>query len=693
MDAFRIRFPVWLVVLGMSLAGCADGEGKKEFVPTIARAPEDPLAGGDVAGCPVYLEERCDGGKLMRCEIYDVEDEAFVDQPDPLLRRVFLYDRWYDLFSSPAGLTAERVFLGDMPGSAPESEWTAGENFSGWAGSGDAAIWTGAALVSDVFRYTQTGTEADYQRVEDKVRTLLRNFEVTGIPGYLARYHYLLLPDGGPTGDEPILEYGDPATAGPRDNPIESLDMEGLPGVYTTGVPDGSGGFVQGTPMWHGHPSIDQYTGPMTAFPLVYNLLRDEELKAKIVHHMTCYLKRLRRLEIINLKRNPDIREELTKYFAGTNPKFDPGDPDLMNLSKLVVYYNAGFNRANAGSFDRSCPATVALEPTRVLDAAGENFMVEMLELALDLEDPDEPRPGQIDHFYIANVRGGDASHLMHLAAMAYVFTGDEQYRTFLYDELIKNLQTAEVAKTMMAFRLPDWCFKFYGDHITYQTHWQFITMLGDSELKDDMIQVMEEEALQKALYNHHSAKFNVMYASTVPDGVSQSRDQAIETAVRQLELFGGNDGVVDAVLEAPRRTYSMDRAAVIANLPAGVELRCPTEQERATCEQGGDIFGIPLEQEIISYQCDGRPGECVMQDGMCTEAIASAGLPPDLRRYADFMWQRSPFDIGAAYSIEGQKQSPGRDLSEPYWMARHYGFITEGRGQVLAWREVGNCP
>jgi hypothetical protein len=77
----------------------------------------------------------------------------------------------------------------------------------------------------------------------------------------------------------------------------------------------------------------------------------------------------------------------------------------------------------------------------------------------------------------------------------------------------------------------------------------------------------------------------------------------------------------------------------------------------------------------------------------MCTQAIASQGLPPDLRRYGDFMWQRSPFDIGAAYGVEGHRQSPGRDLSEPYWMARHYGYITEGRGQVLAWREVGNCP
>ena len=59
-----------------------------------------------------------------------------------------------------------------------------------------------------------------------------------------------------------------------------------------------------------------------------------------------------------------------------------------------------------------------------------------------------------------------------------------------------------EVALTMLAFRLPDFCFKFYGDHITYGTHWQLITMLPESDLKQSMIRVMEEELWQKGLWN-----------------------------------------------------------------------------------------------------------------------------------------------------------------------------------------------
>ena len=129
------------------------------------------------------------------------------------------------------------------------------------------------------------------------------------------------------------------------------------------------------------------------------------------------------------------------------------------------------------------------------------------------------------------------------------------------------------------------------------------------------------------------------------------------------------------------------------SHLPAGITIRCPTEEDRAACEDGITLFGIPMESDVITHACDGRPGECTLSEGVCAEGLASEGLPASLRIYADFMWQRSPFDIGNPHAVDGQVQSPGRDLSEPYWMARHYGFITAGAGQVLAWRDTGACP
>ncbi|MBI2373351.1 MAG: hypothetical protein HYV07_05075 [Deltaproteobacteria bacterium] len=678
------NLPIAALALGLASA-CSEEIVTVPFQlhETVASIGPDPLAGTGQTSCPVYEAEACEAGEKRRCAVFDTTSKSFVDQPDPLLRRVFLYDRWYDLYTSPLGLTMERLFDGPMPGSAPEADWVS--HFAGWAGAGDAAIWTGVALVSDFFRYTQTRTEADYQRMEAKTRALVRNFEVTGAPGYLARYHWLLVPEGTPQSDQLILERGE-ASLGDVSMPLPSVDIEGLPDEYKNGVPDGQGGLVPPRPYWDGDPSIDQYTGPMVAFPLVYPHLRDDALKAKLVQHLTCYLKRLERIEIRNLRSRPDLIAELQEAFGGSGLKLDPGDPNPAQLDTMVWYVLPGINSKNYAGYDRACPAHVQLEASRVYDALSPTFESELLGLAQDINRSTRTRQTQIDHFYIPSIRGGDASHLMHLAAVAYHLTKDDEYLSFLFEELIGKIQADKVALTMMAFRAPDACFKFYGDHITYGTHWQFLTMLEESPLRTTMLKVMEEEIWQKAMWNHHNAKADVLYASTVPP--TASHDDAVRSLAAQLTSFGGNGGVD----EAPRRTHNRTAQSIIDRLPEGITVRCPTETERVQCETETTLLGFPLESKQITYECDGRPGECRFEDGKCTEGLASEGLPTPLRAYADFLWQRSPFNLGDAFSVDGQKQSPGRDLGEPFWMARSYGFVGQGRDQVLAWKPSGSC-
>jgi hypothetical protein len=470
---------------------------------------------------------------------------------------------------------------------------------------------------------------------------------------------------------------------------MPSIDVEGLPEAYRLGVPDGAGGRTMGTAYWNGDPSIDQYTGPMIAFPLAFNLLRDEALKTRMTQHLTCYLKRLERIEIRNLRARPDLLTEIRTFFGGTGLRLDPDDPNLEEIDTMIWYVHPGINRDNHQSFVGNCPSTVATEPTQVIDALSESFELDVLSLSSQINRSNRTGQRQIDHFYIINLRGGDASHLIHLAATAYYLTRDPQYLRFLFDELIGKVGADAVARTMMAYRLPDSCFKFYGDHITYSTHWQLLTMLPPGDLKDQMIRVMEEEVWQKAMFNHRNAKANLMYATTVPPERASERDRAISEALEQLQSFGGNGGA----LEAPRRTHPRSRQEIIDQLPAGTTVRCPSEDERRACEQELTLLGFPLESAIISRDCDGRPGECTFADGKCADGLASRGLPAPLRAYADFMWQRSPFQIGDNHAVDGQLQSPGRDLAEPYWMARYYGLIEAGAGQVLAWREAGSCP
>lgn len=178
------------------------------------------------------------------------------------------------------------------------------------------------------------------------------------------------------------------------------------------------------------------------------------------------------------------------------------------------------------------------------------------------------------------------------------------------------------------------------------------------------------------------------MIAGTVPDAMAPNKAALLAEALESLHALGGSGGVLDD----PRRSYSIDPQYAIDHLPEGTVVDCPTEAERQLCEQGITLFGITVEQKKITVECTGAPTDCPVEGGLCVRALASYGVPMDLRVHEDFMWQRNPYKLGSAHGMEGAEQSPGLDLIEPYWVARAYGFITEGKGQVLAWRDGGSC-
>ena len=178
-------------------------EPSEPVLPTlVTRAPltkpEDPLADSSVQSCATYLEERCVAGALSRCDLYDPANEAYVDDPPALLHRAMLFDRWRDLYNSPDGQAIDRDFLSPTLAGTPESDWGSLDNFKCYCGAGDGGIWTGWSVVSAILRYSETGTRAEYERMEEQVRQLLTMWEVTEIPGYLSRYHYLRFEEGAP---------------------------------------------------------------------------------------------------------------------------------------------------------------------------------------------------------------------------------------------------------------------------------------------------------------------------------------------------------------------------------------------------------------------------------------------------------------------------------------------------------------
>ncbi|MBU1432210.1 hypothetical protein KKF91_16865, partial [Myxococcota bacterium] len=638
----------------------------------IFEAPADPLAGAEVEGCAIFEEARCGVGRTREiCDIYDPQAGAFDAAPDPLLRRAYLYDRWYDLHASPDGQTAERLFTMRMDPGTPEAVWADPQYLAQWGGAGDSAIWTGTALNAFILRYLHTGAEADYQRMEDKARVMLRFFEVTRIPGYLSRHHYLLVPEGTPAHPDHIYRWDQ---GGDDHRDIE--DPEGLgflPDHYLSGV---------GTPRWSGDPSIDQMNGPMVAFPMVYGLLRDEALKARLAYQMICYLHRLRRIEIHNLQENAEALNAVRQYFAGNELNLDPDDMSFDDINTVVMYVHPQINTQNEDSYDHECGEFIQTTPWRVLDGASPSFIIDLITLAQDMS-REENRPNQINHFYIPSLRGGDAVHMMHLTLMAYAFTGDARYARFLSEELLGRIGAAEVAATMSALIPPKFCRKFYGTNIIGGPLWAFNNLLDDdSALGIYMEQVMRTEMWDKECADLGNVNFNLMFAGCVrPEIGGEARAAALREALETLPRFGGNGGILDD----PRRSYARGFDEVVAALPEGIDVECPTEAQRAFCEQPIEVFGLSVPGARIAYPCAGASGECVMADGLCTTGAASAPLPPELRRWGDYTWQRSPYDIGETHA-DGRAQSPGTDYSEQYWMARFYGFI-EGAPRALAWR------
>ncbi len=279
--------------------------------------------------------------------------------------------------------------------------------------------------------------------------------------------------------------------------------------------------------------------------------------------------------------------------------------------------------------------------------------------------------------------------------------TGDEQYREFLYKELIGNIDTVRVAHTVGAFDTPKYCKKYYGDQITYGPWWAFIHLLGDSDLKTEMMKVFHNELWDKLVKFNGNVDFNIMYAGVVDPELAVDREVALAYAMDQLPWMGGNGGVVmgepenPVWLDEPRRSYTNSQEAILAAMPEEIQAVCPTQDEVDACAAEVEIMGIKMGNLTgwKPFDC-GLEGEmnCTVTEGKCVYKQTSTPLPVHLRNYTDYLWQRNPFAIGSWAEANGKRQYAGSDLSVPYYNALRYGFVTESAGQVLGWREVGPC-
>ena len=169
---------------------------------------------------------------LMLAQTALAVDEIYLED------KALEYDWWYQEYCCMGyGGVTEVVF---------EDEQLT--TFKELGGAGDSTIWTGTYLAGQAFRYAVTGDEDAKQNAIDTVMALHTHLQITGEPGYIARY------------------------AAPIEWPFDELYTPSH-SRYHFGEGEWEGSY------WIGETSRDQYTGWMFGMALAYDFIDDEAIR------------------------------------------------------------------------------------------------------------------------------------------------------------------------------------------------------------------------------------------------------------------------------------------------------------------------------------------------------------------------------------------------------------------------------
>ena len=626
-----------------ALALCACHSSSPTHQPVQARSPA-----ASVESCALIGQVK--DGKT--CAVYDTKAKAFSPTPDgspedALARRAFWYERWLDLYASAEHQVVVRNMKVPMAPGDPESRFGDEQYLDFWDDTGDSAGFSDTMMNSVLFHYATTGTDADYQRMEAWLRGQVMQFDATGMPGYLARWHYAAVPDGTQIHNGMAM-----ATGGQDDFDIPADALERMPAYYKTGI---DGKTVR--PTWHGHTSIDAISGPMNSFPLAYDLVKDPALKARMALHYGCFLKRLKLFKITNLSKNAQLQTDIGRYLNSTILKKDPDDPDLSKLDEVWGFYLPQYNINSAATYPRDCPAHLATTTTEIIDVTRPGYDSKLLDLILRQSDGGN-QVNAIDFAFFPNVRSGDAVMLQAFALGAYHMTRDPEFLTWRDQTLIAGANAREVGRTVGEFNPPRPCRSYYRTPNMYRAHLMRTLLDGDDDSRAFAQYLWKQKFALRETAGLRDALFEIQLSAALG-----TKTAGLPQALQDLMELGGAPGHLDE----PRRNYAIDLSL---NTPAGYTVEKASADELATCSTPVTLLGIN-----------------VPIDAPDANALYVRPAPPVMLRPPDnWIWEKDPFKALRYPGDAGRQQYPGVDLLEPYWIARYFGHLPDAH-LILAWQ------
>lgn len=649
--------------------------------PTLRAYLERPVSSvlpASAESCALIDETRCSDGSIRECALWDSGAEDWAGEVPRMTEQAYYFDRYYDLYHDFEGMAVDVDLATPLPPEMTESEWSQPEHFEEMSAYGDASGWTGTALWGAAARFQATGTEADYARFLSRFEGMMFLYEVTGVPGLMARSHFGLLAEGAPApaghwGKALSTYFNGDGSGWHYSYPIAGEYLDRVPDYYDAGVEIDTTHYDT-EPRWLGDASRDMYVRSMPGVMLAYDMLgvgpREDALRSVVERELPCTLNRLRYGRIENLQSAPELIEAVTSVLGGALDA-EPDDLDFTTLDTIILFVMDQPNPAYPSSFDGACPDGPPLEPDPelVLDASSSTFVLELLSFAGRAQRSAAERQ-PIAWFQVPSIRTGDLLFMLQWATVAHYLTGDEAYLDFV-DLLTSETEFEGVLNTYGSLVLPKWCRPYFGPSLAYPTLYNLLARIDPEDHPQTwqtLSQMAADEARGKEMAGLEDAFFGILYNRMWSEDTDDTGAAYADHFGELLSTYGIDPD--NALVPDRNRSFNW-----LDPLVEGIEVEELSEADRALCEDPITVLGVEV------------PGPGLEDDNpRATEAL------PLWRRDIGgaILWAYDPWQVIRNRGTPYTRQYPMLGMTTPYWIGRSDGVIDEGADLALAWRDTG---